>query len=108
MSNKNQFVRLLELKLNENGESIQRQWRNPEDTNTRHFVLDGLLPEESCKSIYNAFPRDGNGFFNRESFREKKRTSANLDAYDPILSDITYAFQHDTVVRLISEFGFKD
>jgi Rps23 Pro-64 3,4-dihydroxylase Tpa1-like proline 4-hydroxylase len=102
MSNKDQFVNLLERKLIENGDSVQRQWRNPEHTNTRHFVLDELLPQDMCRDIYNAFPRDGNGFFNRESFREKKRTSANLDAYDPVLSDITYAFQEGKIVDLIS------
>jgi Rps23 Pro-64 3,4-dihydroxylase Tpa1-like proline 4-hydroxylase len=102
MSNKDHFVNLLERKLTEREDSIRQQWLNPKSTTTRHFVIDELLPADIARSIYDAFPRDGNGFFNRESFREKKRTSANLDAYDPILSDITYAFQDRRIVDLIS------
>ena len=88
--------------------SIEHQWENPQNTETRHFLLDNLLPQEICESIYNAYPKDGSGFFNRESFREKKRTSAKLDDYDQILADITYAFQDKRVVDLIADFiGFE-
>jgi Rps23 Pro-64 3,4-dihydroxylase Tpa1-like proline 4-hydroxylase len=108
MSNKDDFVMLLEAKLGESREQIVAQWQNPEGTTTRHFVIDGLLHDDLCRNIYEAFPRDGNGFFDRESFREKKRTSANLDAYDPILSDITFAFQDPRIVKLVSALiGFR-
>jgi Rps23 Pro-64 3,4-dihydroxylase Tpa1-like proline 4-hydroxylase len=103
MSNREVFTDLILAKLTENRESIKDQWAHPQGTQTRHFVVDGLLDEAICRQIYDAFPRDGNGFFSRESFREKKKTSANLDAYDPILSDITYAFQDQRVIDLISE-----
>jgi Rps23 Pro-64 3,4-dihydroxylase Tpa1-like proline 4-hydroxylase len=49
--------------------------------------------------------RDGSGFFSRESFREKKRTSANLDAYDPILADITFAIQDERVVAAVADIA---
>ncbi len=95
-------------RLQASADSIRRQWATPEGTTTRHFVLDGLLEPSTCGMIYEAFPRDGDGFFNRESFREKKKTSADLRSYDPILSDITYAFQDHRVVRLVSDLvGFE-
>jgi Rps23 Pro-64 3,4-dihydroxylase Tpa1-like proline 4-hydroxylase len=107
MDNKDRFVNLLKNKLIENKESIQDQWRHPQGTHTKHFVIDNLLPEEWCKRIYSAFPRDGSGFFNRETFREKKRTSADLKAYDPILAEVTYAFQDEVIVSAISDLvGF--
>jgi hypothetical protein len=65
-------------------------------------VLDNLLPTAVCRSIYDAFPKDANGFFSRESFREKKRTSADLGQYAPILGEITYAMQSPEVVRAIA------
>ena len=109
MPDKDLFVSLIEKKLSECRDQIMEQWRNPQQTSTRHFVIDGLLPDEICRKIYAAFPRDGNGFFSRESFREKKRTSANLDAYDSILSDITYAFQDPRIVRQVSTLiGFRE
>ena len=71
------FVSLIIKRLEETREKIIEQWKNPIDTPTRHFVLDNLLPNEDAEKIYSAFPRNGEGFFDRESFREKKRTSAS-------------------------------
>lgn len=107
-SRQSQFVDLLAEKLNEQADSIRQQWQNPTGTATRHFVVDNLLPADIHAAIYNAFPRDANGFFSLDSFREKKRTSVNLDEYDPILSDITYAFQDPKIVDLVSRLiGFS-
>jgi Rps23 Pro-64 3,4-dihydroxylase Tpa1-like proline 4-hydroxylase len=103
------FVSEIIKKLNESRDIIASQWENPVATKTRHFFLDDLLPKEDVDEIYNAFPRDGDGFFNRESFREKKRTSARLSEFDAILSDITYAIQDPRVVNLISKIcGIED
>jgi Rps23 Pro-64 3,4-dihydroxylase Tpa1-like proline 4-hydroxylase len=102
MSRQEEFVDLLQSKLRLSADAIRQQWAHPEQTETGHFVVDELLPAETCMEIFNAFPRDGRGFFDRDSFREKKRTSANLDAYDPVLADITYAFQDKRIVDLVS------
>jgi Rps23 Pro-64 3,4-dihydroxylase Tpa1-like proline 4-hydroxylase len=90
-------------------DSIREQWANAVGTKTRHFFIDELLDPAICSDIYNAFPKDGARFFIRESFREQKRTSADLNSYDQILSDITYAFQDKRVVDLISDLvGFTE
>ena len=99
---------LLDSRLRAGADSIRSQWAHPEGTTTRHFVVDDLLPAEICREIHAAFPRSGEGFFNRDSFRERKKTSANLDAYDSILNDITYAFQDQAVVDLVADLvNFK-
>ncbi len=109
MSDKELFIAHIEKRLHEEKDAIRRQWLTPEGTNTRHFFIDDLLPPEQCQRIYEAFPKDGHGFFTRDSFREKKRTSANLSAYDPILSEITYAFQYPKIVDTITEsVGFTN
>jgi Rps23 Pro-64 3,4-dihydroxylase Tpa1-like proline 4-hydroxylase len=96
-------------RLVESRDSIMTQWMNPVGTTTRHFVLDGLMPPEVCSAIHAAFPRDGSGFFSRKSFREKKKTSANLSDYGKILADVTYAFQDPRVVESIGKLvGFSD
>ena len=108
MINQEKLTLLILEKIQASAESIQKQWMNPVGTKTHHFIIDELLDPTICENIYSAFPKDGNGFFNRESFREKKRTSADLGAYDKILGDITYAFQDKRVVNLISKtVGFK-
>ena len=101
-SNQIFFVSKILQRLNHEQENIIQQWKTPSITSTRHFFLDNLLPQEDVKKIYNAFPKNADGFFDRESFREKKKTSANLSEYDDILSDITYAFQDPEIVKKIS------
>lgn len=109
MSNQENFTQLILKKLRDSIKEIKVQWANPVDTDTRHFVIDNLFDASLCANIYDAFPKDGNGFFNRESFREKKKTSANLDAYNKILANVTYAFQDHRVVQLVAEaVGFQE
>jgi len=97
------FVSEIIKKLSLSRDVITSQWANPVGTSTRYFFLDDLLSKADIDEIYNAFPRDGDGFFNRESFREKKRTSASLSEFETILSDITYAIQDPRVINLVSE-----
>jgi len=102
------FVSVLCERLEQEKASIAKQWQNPEGTSTRHFVIDELLSSADADAIYSAFPRNGDGFFSRESFREKKKTNASLDQYDAILADITYAFQDPSVVRMVGDaVGFE-
>lgn len=102
------LLSLISKKIEISRDSILTQWENPIGTNTRHFVLDDLLPVDIAEAIYNAFPKNGNGFHNRETFREKKRTSAELSNYDPILSSITYAIQNKIIVDKIANLtGIK-
>jgi Rps23 Pro-64 3,4-dihydroxylase Tpa1-like proline 4-hydroxylase len=108
MTNQEKLTLLLLEKIQTSAKSLQSQWMSPVGTKTRHFVMDDLLDQAICEAIYNAFPKDGNSFFNWKSFREKKRTSADLGAYDKILADITYAFQDKRLVDLISDIvGFE-
>ena len=96
------LVELLVDKLSKEFNGLHEQWSNPTGTSTKHFYLDHLLPDNVALEIYNAFPKDARGFYNRESFREKKKTSADLAEYEKILSDITYAIQDKKVVDLIA------
>lgn len=90
-------------RLEEDRSRIRLQWANPTGTTTRHFHLDDLLPDDLCDALYAAFPLSGDGFHQRSSFRERKRTSANLGALDPILSAATYAFHDGSIVNAVSD-----
>ena len=98
-----QLVRLIVDRLDQDHDAIVQQWNNPVGTPTRHFVVDNLLPADIAEAIYQAFPRDGNGFFSKASFREKKKTSANLSEYPEILGETTYALQDAAVVAKVGE-----
>jgi Rps23 Pro-64 3,4-dihydroxylase Tpa1-like proline 4-hydroxylase len=71
-------------------------------------MVDNVLPPELCMAAFNAFPKDANGFVQLDSFKERKKTSVNLEEFDPILSAITYSFQDKEIVSLVSNIiGFE-
>src|SRR3569833_1829739 len=75
------LTQLLIQEISASRQSIEEQWANPIGTRTRYFFIDDLLPLKICQEIYDAFPRDGNGFFNRDSFREKKKKKKKIGIY---------------------------
>jgi len=100
---RNEIVQLILDRLASEEGNIVAQWLAPKGTSTRHFHVDDFLPIDLANAAYAAFPRDGSGFFSRETFREKKRTSAHLNQYAPVLGDLTYAMQDPAVVAKISK-----
>lgn len=90
-------------RLEREQERLSDQWRHPAGTSTRHFVLDDVLPDDVASQISDAFPVDGSGFFELDSFRERKRTLAKLSQTDPILSAVSAAFQSREVVAAVSK-----
>lgn len=97
-----EMVERILARLDGGKEQVQAQWNAADrGTPTRFATIDGLLPEAEARAIYEAFPHDGQGFLTRNSFKEHKRTSSNLDQYPLILADITYALQDPRVVSKI-------
>jgi hypothetical protein len=80
------------------------QWSAPlSGTTTRCIVIDDLLPEEVGVQIFEAFPKDAEGFRTLKSFREFKRQTFDLSNLPPVLSDITLALQDPRVVEAVGE-----
>lgn len=99
---------LIVAKLEAESEAILQQWATPQGTATHYFYIDNVLPVELADAIYAAFPKQGDGFHQRKSFREQKSTFAALADSAPILNDITKAFQLPEVIEKISELvGMK-
>lgn len=109
IENKNQIIELVYDKISKNKDSLLKQWNNPIGSKTKCFYIDNLLPAEVFLSVYKSFPRDADGFFNLDTFREKKKTCVNLEDYDPILGNITYAIQDKKIIDIVSEIcGFNE
>ncbi|WKW34132.1 hypothetical protein KIH13_10770 [Pseudomonas viridiflava] len=68
-----QIAAMLVKRLDHLQHDIRQQWKNPQGTHTRHLVVDELLSDDMAQEIYNAFPKAADGFFDRKSFREKKK-----------------------------------
>ena len=66
------------------------------------------MPAELANRISEAFPPSSEMRL-LDSFREKKFTSKSLDKFDPLIADITFAFQDERVIRKVAELtGIDD
>jgi Rps23 Pro-64 3,4-dihydroxylase Tpa1-like proline 4-hydroxylase len=88
-------------KILDSSASLTDQWHNPSGTNTRHLVLDDLLPEEIALDISKAFPQDEKIWHQVDSFRERKKTFAKLERINPLIAHITDAFHQENVLGAV-------
>jgi hypothetical protein len=80
---------------------LRDQWHRPQDTNTRHFIVDDLLPQPDIEAIRAAFPQDASIWLQRQSFRERKKTFAKLERIEPLIAAITDAFHTPSVLEAV-------
>lgn len=89
-------------------DAIRADFRADPDVATHFAVVDDLIPLDAAARVHAAFPPVG-GMRRLSSFRERKFTSKSLDDFDPLIAEITFAFQDPRVVRQIAELtGFTD
>lgn len=95
---------IIKLNLEKNLDELKVQFGNiGHGTDTRYFVLDDLLPPDIANIIYTNFPSNPEDYSYVDTFREKKFTFKNLEAIkNPIVANITDAFQDVNVIGLIS------
>lgn len=72
------------------------------EVGVRYVAVDDLLPADVAMAISKAFPDDGEMRL-MASFRERKYTSKAYDRFDPILGDVTFAFQDPRIVKIVEE-----
>lgn len=66
------------------------------------FYLDDILPIDIAKQCFDVFP-DKSKMRCLKSLREYKYVSAQMNKHHPLLEKVIYAFQHQSVVNIISE-----
>lgn len=105
---RNEIVQIITERLEADKESIKIQFfKTSGQVPTRFFFLDNLLPEEVVMKAYEAFPTPP-VMRRMKSFRELKYTSKNLNEFNPLLGEITFALQDQKVIDLIGEItGFE-
>ncbi len=87
-------------RLRENSSRMKSFWETAAPV--RHCFIDGLLPEELAKRIYDSLP-DPSTLMLRESIKERKRVGIRLEDYAPEMSAILFAFQEPGVVAAVAE-----
>ena len=98
---KEEIVKFIVARLRENTDQIQTNIYKDDDIKTRFLVIDNLLPVGIARKIFSAYPSFSEMRL-LDSFREKKYTSKTLDKFNPLISDITFAFQDKRVIDEVS------
>ncbi|MCU4185672.1 2OG-Fe(II) oxygenase [Acidiferrimicrobium sp. IK] len=66
----------------------------------RHFCVDGLLPDDDARAVAAAFPGEDRLELHK-SIRELKYIGVQMDRFDPLIEEVTYAFQDPRVVAAV-------
>jgi Rps23 Pro-64 3,4-dihydroxylase Tpa1-like proline 4-hydroxylase len=98
-----ELAQLIANRLESEKEHLQQQLATTStDVGVRHCGLDNLLASGIAKEIYEAFPSPTEVRL-MNSFRERKYTSKNLDKFNPLMADITFAVQALAVLALVQQ-----
>lgn len=71
------------------------------DAAQAYFALDDLLPESLAQAIYAAFPQSSEMML-RQSLRERKYVTSQLDQCERLIEEAVFAFQDPRVLDLIA------
>jgi Rps23 Pro-64 3,4-dihydroxylase Tpa1-like proline 4-hydroxylase len=99
---RSEITTLIIDRLERDRDSIEADFARDRGIATKFCAIDDLLPTDLAERIAAAFPATDSMRL-MDSFREKKFTSKSLDKFDPLIADVTFAFQDPRVVDLVSE-----
>ncbi len=99
---KAKLVELILDRLESEAEQIKADFHADKGITTKFTAIDNLLPPDIAEKIYKAFP-PAEEMRLLDSFREKKYTSKSMEKFNPLISDITFAFQDEKVINKIAE-----
>jgi Rps23 Pro-64 3,4-dihydroxylase Tpa1-like proline 4-hydroxylase len=103
---KHQYVDIITKRLKESQKNMQQQFIKSNQINSCY--IDDLLDDNDANEIYTAFP-DKQEMLLLQDLREYKYVGIQVGNYNPILSEIIYAFQDPKVVKIVSEItGFPE
>lgn len=99
--NKEMLIELILNSLQSRQETLAAAFEaSAEKVGVRFVAIDDLLPESVAVQISHAFPA-ADDMRLMDSFRERKFTSKAFDRFDPVLGDVTFAFQDPSVVAVV-------
>lgn len=98
---KEQIIQLILARLEADREKLTREFQaSSQEVGVRYAVVDDLLPLELAKRVHDNFPATEKMRL-MDSFRERKFTSKSFEQFDPLMKDITFAFQDPRVVAAV-------
>ena len=95
------LVNLIVKRLDRDAEKVRSEFGSDVSIKAKYCAIDDLLPQDIAGQIAVAFPASEKMRL-LDSFREKKYTSKSLDQFDPLIADITFAFQEKSVIDKVA------
>lgn len=103
-----QLATIIVERLTRDADEIKEEFNLPRSIKTRFAAIDDLLPVNVAAEVRNAFPKTDKMRL-LDSFRERKFTSKALDKFDPLIAEITMAFQDARVIEAVAAItGTRD
>lgn len=100
---KEEFADLISQTLLSRIDELRAQFAaSASEVGVRYVAIDNLLPKDVALAISAAFPEESRMRL-MDSFRERKYTTKSYDKFEPILGDITFAFQDPRIVAIIEK-----
>lgn len=97
------WIDMMVVRLYAQAEAIRAQWADTPVTQTRHFVLDGLVESSDLiRSMHEAFLRKPERFSVRDSIWQRRKTYAGPADCDPVLVGLANAFSDPKVAAVFS------
>lgn len=105
MRDRLEMAALIASRIRDESASLKLEFGQPGRVPT--FVIDDLLPRELALEIHAAFPEQGRMKL-KNSIKECKHVSAQMNDHPPILEEAVFAFQQPEVVAAVAEItGLK-
>lgn len=103
-----EIISLILERLDRETSTIAADFVADKGIKANYCTIDNLLPDELAHRITAAFPQPDEMRL-MKTFREWKHTSKSLDKFDPLIADITFAFQDKRVIDKVAKLtGIKD
>ena len=108
VSTREELVRFIIDRLDRDSAVIVSDFDADKGIATKFTAVDELLPDDVARRVADVFPAGSKMRF-LDSFRERKYTSKSLENFDPLIADITFAFQDERIVEKVSKLtGIRD
>lgn len=105
---RDELVEMILERLDRDFAAIAADFGEDKEIKTHFATIDDLLPEATARRIADAFPPVDEMRL-MKTFREFKYTSKALEKFDPLIADITFAFQDKRVIDKVAELtGIRD
>ena len=102
LTNRDDIAAAILERLERDAAAIRADFARPRGgPRSRFATIDGLLPDDTARQVFAAFPRPDEMRL-LSSFREKKYTSKALARHDPLVAEVLFAFQDPRVVSSVA------